>query len=95
MELSISPERPMPVVPAAPKKTRRRRPLPPQNAREWLTAGEAALTLGCSVATLHRLRRGLIAGVEPLPYSQYGRKVIFRKTSLAQWQDQAERREAA
>jgi hypothetical protein len=43
------------------RKTRRRRPMPPPEARDWLTANEAALQLGCSVATVHRLRRGLIS----------------------------------
>jgi len=72
-------------------KTRHRRPLPPQEARDWLTPTETALVLGCSVATLHRLRRGLIHGIVPLPYSQYGRKVVFRKASLARWQDISEK----
>jgi hypothetical protein len=61
------------------KKTRHRRPLPPQSARDWLTSNETAHALGCSVATVHRLRRGLIRGIEPLPCSQYGRKCVFRR----------------
>jgi hypothetical protein len=65
------------------KKTRQRRPLPPPEARDWLTPNETALELGCSVATVHRLRRGLIPGIEPLPCCQYGRKIVFRKTSIA------------
>jgi len=73
-------------------RTRHRRPLPPQEAREWLTPAETALALGCSVATLHRLRRGLIAGIEPLPCSQYGRKVVFRKVSIALWREKTEKR---
>ena len=77
------------------KEPRQRRPLPPLEARSWLTPNEAALALGCSVSTLHRLRRGLIPGIEPLPCSQYGRKVIFRKASLARWQDDNEQRAAA
>ena len=60
-----------------------------------MTPNETALALGCSVATVHRLRRGLIPGMEPLPCSQYGRKVIFRKASLARWQDDNEQRAAA
>src|ERR1022692_1148871 len=64
------------------KRARQRRPLPPQEVRDWMTANETALALGCSVATVHRLRRGLIPGVEPLPCSQYGRKCIFRKASI-------------
>jgi hypothetical protein len=56
-----------------------------------MTPKETALVLGCSVATVHRMRRGLIPGVEPLPYSQYGRKVIFRKASVARWQERNEK----
>ena len=79
--------------PATPRKrTRQRRPLPPQDARDWLTPPETAQALGCSVATVHRLRRGLIPGIEPLPCSQYGRKCVFRKASIARWQDQTENR---
>jgi hypothetical protein len=74
------------------KQSRQRRPLPPQEARDWLTPQETALVLGCSIATVHRLRRGLIPGIEPLPCSQYGRKCIFRKPSIARWQDQTENR---
>jgi hypothetical protein len=74
------------------KKPRLRRPLPPQEARDWVTPSEAAFALGCSVATVHRLRRGLIPGIEPLPCSRYGRKVVFRKSSMARWQDNNEKR---
>ena len=77
------------------KKTRNRRLLPPQEARDWMTANETALALGCSVATVHRLRRGLIPGIELLPCSQYGRKMIFRKASMARWQDNNEQRAVA
>lgn len=69
------------------KRTRKRRSLPPQETRDWMTANETALMLGCSVATVHRLRRGMIPGVEPLPCSQYGRKFVFRRTSIARWQE--------
>jgi hypothetical protein len=57
-----------------------------------MTPNETALALGCSVATVHRLRRGLIAGAASLPCSRYGRKTVFRKASLAQWQDHNEQR---
>jgi Helix-turn-helix domain len=77
------------------KRARKRRPLPPQETRDWMTANETALALGCSVATLHRLRRGVISGVEPLPCSQYGRKFVFRKPSIARWRDNNEQREMA
>lgn len=92
MEAHIALDQPNRVSKAMAKKTRTRCPLPPLEAREWMTASETALTLGCSVATLHRLRRGLILGVEPLPCSQYGRKVVFRKASVACWQDTNEQR---
>jgi hypothetical protein len=74
------------------QKTRNRRPLPAPETRDWMTANETALALGCSVATLHRLRRGLIPGIEPLPCSRYGRKSIFRKASVTRWQDNHEKR---
>jgi Helix-turn-helix domain len=69
------------------KKSRHRRPLPPVETRNWMTASETALALGCSIATVHRLRRGLIPGIEPLPCSQYGRKFVFRKSSVGRWQE--------
>ena len=52
---------------------------------------ETALDLGCSVATVHRLRRGLFPGIEPLPFFQYGRRVIFRKLSIARWRERNEK----
>jgi len=55
-----------------------------------MTPTEAALTLGCSVATVHRLRRGLIPGIEPLPFCQYGRKIVFRKVSIVRWRESNE-----
>jgi hypothetical protein len=71
---------------------RYRRPLPVVEARDWMTAEETALALGCSIATIHRLRRGLIAGVAILPAVAIGtRKFIFRKATVAQWQDQSEK----
>ena len=74
------------------KRTRNRRPLPSLEDRGWMTANETAVTLGCSVATVHRLRRGVISGVEPLPCSQYGRKYVFRNASVAHWQENNEKR---
>ncbi len=57
-----------------------------------MTAEETALALGCSVATVHRLRRGLIAAVAILPAVAVGtRKFIFRKATIAHWQDQNEK----
>jgi hypothetical protein len=72
--------------------TRNRRPLPPQESRDWMIANETALLLGCSVAMVHRLRRGLIPGIAPLPCIQYGRKVIFSKASTARWRNDNENR---
>jgi Helix-turn-helix domain len=74
------------------KKTRLRRSPPPPEACDWLTPNETALALGCSVATVHRLRRGLIPGIEALPCSQYGRKIIFRKVSVSRWRERTEKR---
>ena len=71
---------------------RQRRLLPPQEVRDWMTANETALALGCSVATVHRLRRGVIPGLEPLPCSQYGRKFVFRKASIILWQENNEKK---
>ena len=75
-----------------PKRTRKRRTLPSQEDRDWMTGNETALVLGCSVATVHRLRRGVIPGIEPLPCSQYGRKFVFRRASIARWQDNNEKK---
>lgn len=91
MELHPTLHRPAEIVTGTRKKARQRRLLPPQEARQWLTANETALALGCSVATVHRLRRGLISGVDPLPCSQYGRKCVFRKVSIGRWQDRNEK----
>ena len=85
-------DRPNEAASTTPKRTRKRRALPPQEIREWMTANETALALGCSVATLHRLRRGVIPGIEPPPCSRYGRKFVFRKASIARWQDKNEQR---
>jgi hypothetical protein len=92
MEPSITLDQPIEVAETKRKEPRNRRPLPPQEARDWMTPIETGLVLGCSVATVHRLRRGVIPGVEPLPCSQYGRKVVFRKASIARWQDSNEQR---
>ena len=91
----ITPNQPNGAGRTAPRKTRKRRPLPPQATRDWMTANETALALGCSVATLHRLRRGVIPGVEQLPCSKYGKKFVFRKASIARWRDDNEQRVVA
>jgi hypothetical protein len=88
-------EQPNGVASMTHKKTRNRRALPPLEARDWMTPNETAFTLGCSVATVHRLRRGVIPGVEPLPCGQYGRKFVFRKASTARWRDDNEQRRVA
>jgi hypothetical protein len=75
----------------ATSRRRARCPFPPLEVRDWMTPVETALALGCSIATVHRLRRGLIFGVEPLPSIQYGRKVIFRKSSVAHWLERNEK----
>jgi hypothetical protein len=73
------------------RNNRTRHPLPPLDVRDWMTPKETALTIGCSVATVHRMRRGLISGIEPLPYLQYGRKFVFRKCSIASWRERNEK----
>lgn len=74
------------------RQKRNRRPLPPIDVRDWLTAQETALTVGCSVATIHRLRRGIVPGVAVLPSVPVGtRKFIFRKESVRRWQEQVEK----
>jgi len=90
MEPAVTLDRPNEVARTTTKKRRNPRPLPPQEAREWMTANETAVALGCSVATVHRLRRGVIAGVEPLPCISYGRKFVFRKAPVARWQERNE-----
>jgi len=91
MEPPITLDHPNGVARTNYKRTRTRRLLPPLEARDWMTPYETALTLGCSVATVHRMRRGLIPGIESLPCSQYGRKFVFRKASIARWQERNEK----
>ena len=92
MQPRVALDQPNEIAKTARKTTRNRRPLPSQEAREWMTADETALALGCSVATVHRLRRGVVPGIEPLPCLQYGRKVVFRKASITPWQERNEKR---
>jgi Helix-turn-helix domain len=88
---TITPDSVNEVERAIRKAIRHRRSPPPLEARDWLTPNETALTLGCSVATVHRLRRGLISGLEALPHSQYERKIVFRKVSVARWRERNEK----
>lgn len=70
--------------------------VPPPEQRSWLSLAEAAVVIGCSKATLHRLRRAEIAGVPRLPTVQVGkRKWVVLKASLAEWQRENERLPAA
>jgi hypothetical protein len=72
---------------------RSRRPPLAVESRDWMTAHETASAIGASVATVHRLRRGLIPGIPPLPAVPVGtRKFIFRKASVRRWQDETESR---
>lgn len=74
------------------RKTAGKETAAPIDIRDWMTAEETAAAIGCSVATVHRLRRGIIPGVPMLPAVPVGsRKFIFRKASIRQWQDQAEK----
>lgn len=72
---------------------RSRRPLLAFETRDWMTVQETAYLIGASVATIHRLRRGLIPGIPPLPAVPVGiRKFVFRKASVQRWQDENENR---
>ena len=78
------------------KNERSRKLLPPPEQRSWLLLGEAAVQIGCSPATIHRLRRGEIAGVPRLPAVQVGkRKCVVLKESLERWQHENEQVSAA
>jgi len=78
------------------KNGRSRKPLPPPDERSWLLLGEAAVRIGCSPATIHRLRRGEVAGVPRLPAVQVGkRKWVVLKESLERWQHENEQVSAA
>lgn len=72
--------------------SRIRKLLPPLNQRSWLLLVEAANQIGCSRATIYRLRRGEIEGVPRLPAVQVGkRKWVVLKASLEQWQRENEK----
>jgi hypothetical protein len=78
------------------RTTRSRKPLPPTEQRAWLLLVEAATRIGCSPATIHRLRRGEIPGVPRLPAVQVGkRKWVVLKDSLERWQHENEQISAA
>src|ERR1017187_10188752 len=83
METPIALEQPNGLARATRTQTRQSPPLPPAEARDWLSPNETALEIGCSVATVHRLRHGLIPGIEPLPFCQYVRKIALRKAAIA------------
>jgi hypothetical protein len=67
MNSYVTPDQPNQIARITGKRTRKRHPLPQLETRDWMTPNETALALGCSVAMVHRLRRGVIPGVEPLP----------------------------
>jgi hypothetical protein len=78
------------------RRPRERKSIPPQDQRSWLLLVEAAVLIGCSHATIHRLRRGEIEGIPRLPAVQVGkRKWVVLKTSLEQWQRENETLSAA
>jgi hypothetical protein len=78
------------------RTTRSRKPLPPTEQRSWSLLVEAATQIGCSPATIHRLRRGEIPGVPRLPAVQVGkRKWVVLKDSLERWQNENEQISAA
>jgi hypothetical protein len=76
--------------------TRNRKIVPPPAQRSWLSLVEAAVQIGCSRATIQRLRRGEIDGVPRLPAVQVGkRKWVVLKESLERWQHENEQFSAA
>jgi hypothetical protein len=78
------------------RRPRERKSIPPQDQRSWLLLNEAAVLVGCSHATIHRLRRGEIEGIPRLPAVQVGkRKWVVLKTTLEQWQRENESLSAA
>ena len=77
------------------KKRRKKNRLPPVEERPWLLTEEVAIQVGCCKSMVHRLRRGEIPGIPPLPAIRVGkRKWIVLKESLARWQTENERRQA-
>jgi hypothetical protein len=75
---------------------RSRKPIPPAEQRSWLLLVEAARQIGCSPATIYRLRRGEIDGVPRLPAVQVGkRKWVVLKETLERWQHENEQASAA
>lgn len=78
------------------KPTRLRKSIPPRSDRSWLLMHEVAVEIGCSKATVHRLRRGEIDGVPQLPSVQVARrKWVVLKSSLDQWRQENEQTHAA
>lgn len=78
------------------RSKRCRASIPPAEERSWLSLAETAAVIGCSKATVHRLRRGEIEGVSRLPAVQLGkRKWVVLKASLTEWQRENERLPAA
>lgn len=78
------------------RRARARKSIAPPDQRPWLLLVEAAGVIGCSKATIHRLRRGEVEGVPRLPAVQVGkRRWVVLKTSLERWQRENERISAA
>ncbi len=71
------------------KPTRLRKSIPPKSDRSWLLMDEVAEEIGCSKATVHRLRRGEINGVPQLPSVEVGRrKRVVMRSALQEWRRQ-------
>src|ERR1017187_10173946 len=60
MNSYVTPDQPNQIARITGKRTRKRHPLPQLETRDWMTPNETALALGCSVAMVHRLRRGVL-----------------------------------
>ena len=94
----LGPEEPLCATPSEEKRGRKKRReknrLPPVEERPWLLIEEVAIQVGCCKSMVHRLRRGEIPGIPPLPAMRVGkRKWIVLKESLARWQTENERRQ--
>ena len=57
----------------------------PGNETQILTRGEAADLIRCSKAHLSNLIAGRVPNTPPLPFLRIGRRVLFRRDSLAAW----------
>lgn len=67
------------------------------NAKEFITAREAATLLSCSVRHIHNLvdRARREAANNPIPYRKVGDTTVFRRVDLVAWTEGGSRGKAA